>query len=279
MGVLDGKIALITAGSSGIGRATVELFAQEGARVVVADVNAPDPSVLGANVKYVRCDVLREDDVRNAVAFTVREFGELDFLFNNVGAEGTTANCADMPQDGWDLTMALCLRSVMFGIKHGTPSLKRRGGGSIVNTASVAGVRAGISTVAYSVAKAGIIHLTRMAALEFAGDRIRVNAICPGVIPTPAVAAHFGVPPAAQGAFMKDLASEFATLQPLPRMATPKDIAQTALFLASDASSFTTGQALVVDGGMLTLGPGSMEVGAGPSAMDRAIALSAKHRG
>lgn len=277
---LKGRVAVITGGSSGLGAAAVELFSREGARVVIADLVAPAAQAadLAASVRFTHCDVTVEADIAAALAFAEREFGGVDVLLNNVGAAGSLAPIADLRAEDWDATMALCLRSCLLGIKHVVPYLRRRGGGSIINTASIAGMRPGISGVAYSVAKAAVIHLTRMAAVEFATDRIRVNALCPGIIPTPAVASYFGVPPEKAADFMQEVAALFGTAQPITRAGLPRDIAQTALFLASDASAFTTGQEFVIDGGMLLKGPASLEIGSGASTLDQILALAQRMR-
>ena len=210
-------------------------------------------------VHAIHADVTKETDVANLIAAAKEKFGGLDILVNNAGATGTLAPIASMEQPGWDAAMALLPRAAMFGMKHALPLIAARGGGSIINVASVGGMRAGISNVAYAVAKAAVIHLTRMAAVEFAPHKIRVNNICPGLFPTPNIGQFFNINPAEIDALLPEIADIFASAQPLKYSGRPEDIAQTALFLASDASRFTTGQDFVVDGGILTAGPGSLD--------------------
>jgi len=258
-GALTGKVAIVTGGSSGMGAATVDLFAREGAKVVLADLQVELGERVAAGsmgaVKFFCCDVTREDNIAGLMAFAVREFGGIDVLFNNAGASGTPLPLAQMDADAWDRCMSINVRAAMLGMKHGFPLLKQRGGGSIINTASIGALRPGISPAAYAVAKAAMLQLVRMAAAEFAGDNIRVNAICPGVIPTQIVGDSMGIPRSTFDEMQPELAKLFAEAQPLKRAGTPQDIARTALFLASEASAFTTGQEFVVDGGMMLMGP------------------------
>jgi NAD(P)-dependent dehydrogenase (short-subunit alcohol dehydrogenase family) len=256
-GRLEGKIALITGGCSGIGLATVELFVAEGARVVVADVQDEKGAVLEQRfpdrVIYRRCDVTREADILAAVTAAKDVFGGLDILFNNAGAGGVVAGVADMPLEGWDFTQALLLRGPMLGMKHAVPLMQARGGGSIINTASIAGLEAGWG-LAYGVAKAGVIHLSKLAAAELAAHNIRVNAICPGVIVTPIFGVAIGLERAAADQMAAGLVEAAGQMQPIRRAGAPEDIAKAALYFASDDSSFVTGTHQVVDGGIL-VGP------------------------
>jgi NAD(P)-dependent dehydrogenase (short-subunit alcohol dehydrogenase family) len=261
-GTLTDKVAVVTGGSSGMGAATVDLFALEGAKVILADLQAELGEQIAARsngaVKFLRCDVTREDDILRLMGFAAREYGGLDVLFNNAGAGGTPAPLAEMDADAWDRCMNINVRASMLGMKHACPLLKRRGGGSIVNTASIGALRPGISPAAYAVAKAALLQLVRMAAAEFASHNIRVNAICPGVIPTQIVGDSMGIPRSIFEKMQPGLSALFAEAQPLKRAGRPEDIARTALFLASDASAFTTGQEFVVDGGMMLMGPGTL---------------------
>jgi NAD(P)-dependent dehydrogenase (short-subunit alcohol dehydrogenase family) len=250
---LAGKVAVITGGCSGIGRASVEVFAEEGARVIVADIQDEKGKALAARwpdaVRYVHCDVTREDDIAAAVATADREFGGLDIMFNNAGEGGTPLTVGDMTVEGWDATFALLVRGPMLGMKHALPLLRARGGGSIINTASIAGLEAGWG-YAYSAAKAAVIHMTRCAAAELSPQRVRVNAICPGVIATSIFGVAMGASRADADQLVATVEEAAARMQPVPRAGLPEDVASAALYLASDDSSFVTGTYLVVDGGI-----------------------------
>lgn len=256
-GRLEGKVALITGGCSGIGLATVELFIAEGAKVVVADLQDEKGSVLEQRfpdrVVYRHCDVVREADIAAATAAADKAFGGLDILFNNAGAGGVAAGVLDMPVEGWDFTQNLLLRAPMLGMKHAAPLMIARGGGSIINTASIAGLEAGWG-LAYGVAKAGVIHLSKLAAAELAIRNIRVNAICPGVIVTPIFGIAIGLERPAADQMAASLVEAAGQMQPIRRAGAPIDIARAALYFASDDSSFITGTHQVVDGGIL-VGP------------------------
>ena len=248
MGKLDGKVAVITGGASGIGEGTVRLFVEQGARVVIADIQDERGRALVSELKdavYQHTDVSKEDDVSAAVARATSAFGRLDCLFNNAGFLGTVGPIEDIPANEYDMTMNVLLRGPFFGIKHAAPVMKAQGCGSIISTSSVAGVAAGDGPHIYATAKAALIQLTKSVALELGGDGVRVNCICPGGIVTPLVLA--GVPnnPQVEEAAKKTLAS----YQPIHRAGMPADIAQAALWLSSDESTFVTGHALVVDGG------------------------------
>lgn len=256
---LRGRIALITGGCSGIGLATAELFVAEGARVTIADIDASAGRALerkfAGHLQFVHCDVREESNIRGAVDAAVQAFERLDILFNNAGAGGTPDTLENMAVEAWDAAMSLLLRSAMLGIKHAVPALKASGGGAIINTSSVAGLRPGIGPVAYSVAKAAVNHLTRIAAVEFAASRIRVNAICPGVVLTPAVGAAFGASRAEADRLRPKIAQAAQALQPVPRAGMPQDIAEACLYLASDAAGFVTGSEFIVDGGLMVNPP------------------------
>ncbi len=249
MGRLDGKVAVITGAASGIGAATAKRFAAEGAAVVVGDLNEAGGRAVveaclqaGGRAAFQAVDVSREADVAALVRRAVDDYGRLDVLFNNAGLGGAIGPLESVSVDDWDRTQAVLLRGVFLGIKHAIVPMRAVGGGSIISTASIAGIRAGAGPHAYSAAKAAVINLTRTAAVELAKDSIRVNCICPGGIHTPLLSSRF--PGGAEG-----LTPLLAMLQPLPRAGYPEDIAAMALFLASDEAGFVTGASMVVDGG------------------------------
>jgi NAD(P)-dependent dehydrogenase (short-subunit alcohol dehydrogenase family) len=254
MGQLDGKVAIITGGASGMGEGTVRRFVAEGARVVIADVQDAKghtlADTLAGGAVYQHTDVASEDDVRAAVGRAVDEFGRLDVIFNNAGLGGVMGPIEDTSLEEYNQTIAVLLTGPMLGMKHAAPVMRRQGGGSIISTASVAGLAGGRGPHIYSAAKAAVINLTRSVALELAEYNIRVNAICPGAIATPLLGRIAGDAPDPIAVLQQVLPA----FQPLHRAGMPEDIAQAALWLASDASSFVTGQAIVVDGG-LTAGP------------------------
>ncbi len=254
MGRLDDKVAIITGGASGMGEGTVRRFVAEGARVVIADVQDAKghtlADTLGGAAVYQHTDVGDEGDVKGAVQRALDEFGRLDCMFNNAGFGGAVGPIESTPVEEYDRTMAVLLRGVFLGMKHAAPIMKAQGSGSIISTASVAGLGGGRGPHIYSAAKAGVINLTRSVALELGEDNVRVNAICPGGIATPLIAKGIGGTDAA----LEQAKLALAQFQTIRRAGMPDDIANTALWLASDESSFVTGQAIVVDGG-LTAGP------------------------
>jgi NAD(P)-dependent dehydrogenase (short-subunit alcohol dehydrogenase family) len=254
-GRLDGKVAIVTGGGSGIGRATTLTFLREGARVVVGDLNDASLAETVALAKArggadrfaaLRVDVSAERDVASLVALTVERFGGLDCLFNNAGIGGAFGPIGETTVEEWDFTFAVLVRGVFLGIKHGAARLKAQGrGGSIINTASIAGIGGGAGPHAYSAAKAAVANLSRSVSAELAAHRIRVNAIAPGMIKTPLAMGR-------REEAWDRLARE---KQPWPDLGLPEHIADTALFLASDDSRFITGQVIVVDGGLTAMGP------------------------
>jgi NAD(P)-dependent dehydrogenase (short-subunit alcohol dehydrogenase family) len=256
VGRLDKRVAVITGAASGIGRATAARFAGEGAAVVIADLNREggeaavrDCKENGGNAVFQLTDVSDEAAIQAAVARAIKEFGRLDVMYNNAGLGGAVGPIDQVSVENWDRTMAILLRSVFLGIKHSVPEMRKVGGGSIISTASVSGLRGSPPGIhAYCAAKAGVINLTRSAAMELAKDKIRVNCICPGGINTPLI--YNRVPGGEQitGQLM-------AHFQPIQRAGRPDDIAAMALFLASDDAEWITGQEMVVDGG-LTAGLG-----------------------
>jgi NAD(P)-dependent dehydrogenase (short-subunit alcohol dehydrogenase family) len=256
-GQLDGKVAVITGGCSGIGLGTLELFIAEGAKVICADVQDDKGAILVQRfpdtLRYAHCDVTQEADIAAAMALAESAFGGLDILFNNAGSGGAPAGVEDMTVEAWDGTMNLLLRSVMLGMKHATPLMKKRGGGAIVNTASIAGLEAGWGPLAYSTAKGAVIHLTRVASAQLAQSKIRVNAICPGLIATSIFGSSMGLPREVADQMAARIVEGAPRMQPVPKAGMPEDIARACLYLASDASAFVSGTHLVVDGA-LTVG-------------------------
>jgi len=252
---LQGKVALITGGTSGIGAATARLFVQEGASVIITGRNTDRgrqlAAQLGARAGYVRGDVSREADVKAAVEETVRRFGRLDCLFNNAGAGGPRGPIDDIPVAAFDDCFGVLVRGVFLGIKYAAPIMKRQGGGSIINNSSVAGLRAGLSGHVYSAAKAAVIHLTCSVAMELGEGGIRVNCICPGGIATPIFGKGLGLPPERAEETVPVMRRLLEAAQPIRRAGLPEDIAHAALWLASDESTFVNGHALVVDGGLI----------------------------
>ncbi len=254
-GRLDSKVAIVTGGASGIGRATVLRFLSEGAAVAVADMNIDNNNKIfadaqalgfGDKIAIFRTDVSDESDIETLVAGTVVDFGRLDIIFNNAGVGGAVGPVTDLSVKDWDYTFEVLVRGVFLGIKHAARQMRSQGeGGSIICTASIAGITANSGPMAYSAAKAGVANLAKSAAVELAPDRIRVNAIAPGLILTPLV----------YGGDASRVPQEMRAKQPWPEAGRPEDIAATALFLASNDSQFITGETIVVDGGLTAAGP------------------------
>ena len=255
---LDGKVAVITGAASGIGEATVELFVQQGARVLAADKNAEAGAALaarlGSAVRFMPCDVTDCAQLKAAIDSAAAHFGGLDILFSNAGAGGTAAGVEAFDPDSWDHTQALLLRSVAAGAAYAVPHMRQRGGGAIVNTSSVSALQSGYAPLCYSVAKAGVLHYTRVAAAELSALRIRINAIVPGFIATRIFGGLMQMDHDKSGALAAQIAERSGTANPIGRSGLPRDIAEAALFLASDAAGFITGTHITVDGG-LTIGP------------------------
>ena len=252
MGRLDGKVAVITGGSSGIGKASVQLFVEEGARVVIADIMDDRGTALadeiGKNAAFRHVDVSQEDDVKGAVDFAVEKFGRLDCMFNNAGIAGAMGPIDLIPAIGFDITIAILFRSVFFGMKHATPVMREQGSGTIISTASIAGLRTGCGGHFYSACKAAVIHMTRTVAIELGPLGIRVNAICPGAIVTSIFGRGLGLEQDDAEAAYEGLQEVFKEAQAVERPGQPEDIAKAALWLASDDSSFVSGAAISVDG-------------------------------
>lgn len=255
---LDGKVAIITGGASGIGEGAVRLFAEEGARVVVADIQDERGQAIvesiGDQTSYVHANVSVEADVRGAVEHAVARYGRLDAIFNNAGYGGALESFMEIEEAAYDETMNVLLKGVVFGIKHAARVMHEQGGGgAIVNTASIAGINAGNGPSVYSVAKGAVVHLTKVAAYELGEHNIRVNCICPGGIATPIFGKALGLSAEDADRTVEPMAAILGMAQPIARSGRPADIAHAALWLCSDDASFVTGHPLVVDGG-LTLG-------------------------
>ncbi|HEU5226871.1 MAG TPA: SDR family NAD(P)-dependent oxidoreductase [Ktedonobacteraceae bacterium] len=250
---LAGKVALITGAGSGIGRMMALLFAREGASVVAGDLNAQSNAETvrkieeqGGNARAVSLDATVAVDVQAAVQATLDHFGKLNVLCNNAGTGEKRTSILELDEREWERVFALNTRGVFLGIKYGAAAMIRSGeGGSIINTASVAGIVGNPGTAAYASSKAACIHLSKTAALELARFHIRVNALAPAFTDTPMVESMLSTHPDPQLA-----RDRLANVIPLKRLGTPEEIAQAALFLASDESSFMTGAVLVLDGGL-----------------------------
>ena len=241
---LDGKVALVTGAGSGIGRAIATALHAEGAAVVLADVSGNEKALadeLGAGTVAVRADVTVGSEVAAAVDAAREAFGGLHVMVNNAGIDGAMGPIADCSEENFDRVVAVNLKGVFLGMKHAIPLLLASGGGSVINIASAAGLVGFPMMPAYCASKGGVVQLTRGGALEYAAAGVRVNAICPGVIDTPLVA---GIDPAMTEAAL--------AMTPLGRLGRPSEIANLAVFLASDESSYMTGAALSIDGGFTT---------------------------
>ena len=245
-GRLEGRVAIVTGAASGIGRATAELFHSEGAKVVIADITGAETEVaesLGdGRAVPVNTDVSDSDQVRALIETAVSEFGGLDVLHNNAGIEGAVAPLETTDEETFDRVVAVNLKGVFLGMRYAIPVMKEQGRGSILNTASVAGLVGMPMLAAYCATKGGVVQITKAAACELAQSGVRVNALCPGFVDTPLMQ-QIGRdhPEAAAGALQ---------ITPMARRAEPGEMAHVALFLASDESSFVTGQAIAADGGL-----------------------------
>lgn len=240
-GRLAGKVAVISGAGSGIGEATAEVFHREGARVVVADISGKQEEVakrLGEGCVPVHVDVSKSADVEAMIQTAITHFGRLDVLYNNAGIDGDQAATGEYTEESWDQVMNVNLKGVFLGMRHGIPAMVKNGGGSIISTASMAANVAFANMPAYCASKAGVVMLSKTAAVEYAKDNIRVNTILPGVIGT-------GMTPHLPA----DLIQGIKDATPLNRIASPSEVANLALFLASDESSFITGDEILVDGG------------------------------
>jgi NAD(P)-dependent dehydrogenase (short-subunit alcohol dehydrogenase family) len=247
-GSFTGKVAFVTGAANGIGRAAALAFAREGASVIVADVSEQGNQTTtrliqeaGGRALAVQCDVTRTEEIKAALDKGVQAFGRLDFAFNNAGVEQPVQPAADLTEEDWDRIIDVDLRGVFLCMKHEIPLMLRQGGGAIVNTSSGAGVKGIAGQAAYCAAKYGIVGLTKAAALDYAKSKIRINAVCPGIIETPMMGRFSGGTSEGRA---KVIAQE-----PIGRMGKPEEIAAAVVWLCSDPAAFVVGHAMVIDGG------------------------------
>ncbi|MBI1263668.1 MAG: glucose 1-dehydrogenase [Alphaproteobacteria bacterium] len=252
-GRLSGKTAVITGGASGIGRATVELFLAEGANVVIGDIQdelGASVAQASPNAVYQHADVTREADVKALIDRAVETFGRIDILFNNAGAAEPDGGFAAIDEAGFNHVMQLHLASALYGIKHAETHMRAQKSGSIITTSSVAAIGTAYGPILYSIAKAAVLHMTRLAAVRLAADGVRVNAIQPGVIATAIFGRALGLDQEASEEKAAVLTGFAPLMQPLRVAGAGRDIAEAVLYLASGAARFVTGQSFCVDGGL-----------------------------
>ena len=273
----DNKITAITGATSGIGLETLERFVAEGARVLAIDRDGDAGRELQqrfqGQVHFVRADVTKVDELKAAIDSAESHFGGLDILFNNAGSGGSRQTAEEFDLQGWDDTQALLMRAVAAGTAYAVPAMKRRGGGAVVNTASISGLQAGFAPLAYSVAKAAVIHYTRVAASQLSVHGIRINAVAPGFIATRIFGSSLGLDRAQAQSLADRALTRNSAPNPMGRPGQPQDIAEMVLFLASDAASFITGTHFTVDGG-ITIGPRHSWDPQSPGPMAQALGLS-----
>ena len=273
MGALDGKIAVVTGGTSGIGEGIAKAFVLEGAKVVITGRREEEGRALEKQigVRFVRADVAIEADVRAMVDKTVEWFGRVDCLVNNAGIPSPMTSITEIDVATIDQILAVNVRGVVLGIKHAAPVMISQRSGSVINIGSVAGIRGGISAHIYSASKGAVQALTRSAAAELGEKGIRVNCISPGAIVTGIFGKNAGLEGSKADRVTGVVKERFATIQPIPRAGLPDDIAQAAVFLASDGSGFVNGQDIVVDGGMTSVTRGWSAIVAGRAETARLI--------
>ena len=256
MARLKDKVCIITGATSGIGKRTAEIFAAEGAKLVIAGRREAEGQAvaksIGASCDFLRTDVTIEAQMKALIGFALRKHGRIDCLFNNAGGPAPVGGIEGIPVEGFDAAMAVLVRSVMLGMKHAAPVMLQQRSGSIINNGSVAAHRAGLSSsMVYSAAKAAVVHLTRCVAMQLGESGVRVNSISPGGIATGIFGKALGLPTDKAEQTAEAVKAGLAKMQPIPRAGLTDDIALAAVFLAGDDSSFVNGHDLVVDGGVI----------------------------
>lgn len=246
--IFKDKVALVSGACFGIGRATALAFAERGAKLVLVDWMEDNTTTelikeMGGESIFIPCDVSRSDDVKAMIERAISSYGRIDFAHNNAGIEGVQALTADCTEENWDKTLNVNLKGIWLCMKYEIPYMLKQRKGAIVNTASVAGVIGYQNLPAYVASKHGVIGLTKTAALEYATKNIRVNAVCPGAIKTAMIDRLTGNDP--------EVEKQYISMEPVGRMGTPEEIAEAVVWLCSDAASFVTGHAMVIDGGMV----------------------------
>jgi len=247
--IFENKVALVTGASFGIGKATAIAFAKRGAKVVIADwiddgETLKEITALGGKAVFIKCDVSKDAEVRELISQTLKTFGGIDFAVNNAGIEGQTATTHACTEENWDKTIAINLKGVWLCMRYEIPAMLTKTKGAIVNIASIAGLVGFPGLPAYVSSKHAIVGLTKTAALEYAKQGLRINAVCPGVIKTPMIDRTTGND--------KTVEKTFENMEPIGRMGQPEEVAEAIVWLCSDASSFVTGHALAVDGGWIS---------------------------
>jgi len=246
--IFENKVAIITGGSFGIGQATAIAFAKRGAKVVIADwiddgETLRQVKALGGEALFIKCDVSNSREVKELIDQTIKNFGRLDYAVNNAGIEGQTGSTHECAEENWDKTIAVNLKGVWLCMKHEIPHILKQAKGAIVNIASIAGLVGFPGLPAYVSSKHAVVGLTKTAALEYAKQGIRINAVCPGVIKTPMIDRTTGKD--------KTVEKSFENMEPVGRMGQPEEVAEAIVWLCSDGSSFVTGHAMAVDGGWI----------------------------